>query len=1220
MLYDCVDGCDRTGANAFHSRKSRTMHQITCQHVRALNAALDEQLSTHKPSLPPSKRRRIDNTVSEPGVSESAEQIVSIDTSDLLSTPLPVISSASQTTNLPIPPLTRSRARRLNTAFREHHDALPEAPAPLPPPEPVQSALPFAPHARRRRQPFATEPDVFGRYRVYNALPLTIPDATSLDNNPATQIPQHTPPANTRSIKDIIAPCPNISAFYIQRHHWLGGNQKSLDDRDSLCNNVILQPDFNRNDIIGVNFRALDDQLAEAAKTWDPGCPPSEGWQTRVLNVQIPPPPKNALSSDPVFYEVPGFRARSLIDQMRRHFSHNKPNHFHYEPYEAYWIPPDASPGATPIELRDEVYSSPAMMRYHREIQGLKIADSTCKLPRCVAAYMLSSDGLQFGNFCHTKGWPIFGMFGNVSKYERAKPLSNTVFEVGHIPVLPDSIIEAITKLHGKPPTDALLTHLRRELMQEVWKSLLDDEFIDAYFNGVEIKCADGITRRVFPRILTYSADYPEKVLVAAIRNGGDRLCPRCLVKKSSASLVGTPHDTRLRVAKRRVGNRRYQDKIGKARHFIYQLGRSVQGQDVERLLKGESYVPTLNAFTQRLGNEFNIYSALVVDQLHEVELGVWKSVFKHLVRLVHLNGNTSVVELDKRFRAVPTFGSSIRLFAQDVSSMSRMAARDFEDILQCCYAVFEGLLPPICEEPARTLIFLFASWHGLAKLRLHTKVTLKIFKGLTKKLGLALRNFATLTEGLDVRETPEEYARRKKQYESTKATSTTKKNGKKTKTAPGKTADSGRRQCRLNLNTYKVHALGDYYLIIAEYGTTDSYSTQIGELHNRRVKAQYERTNRRNEVEQMTRIGDICMVLEDIDDALEHFFKPETSPSVDADGLKSLLSGDSYFIGQTDRSEDMIPSITLWADRQRGDDATKLFVLQLKRHLLARFLGTHNHPDFNDQNLGQIHIQKDRMYRHRTLRVNYTTYDVHRDQDVLNPSTSHSVVLLPAELEPGSNDHPFIYAKILGVYHAKVGYGNNLPRRMDFIHVRWLYYDYERPGGWETNRLDRLSYIKCDNSQDITDSFDFIDPKDIIRAAHLIPEFAAGTTTGFLQAATSISHDNSDQTDWNGFYVNRFVDRDMLMRYIGGGVGHFRQKAGQAAASAEESEDEGENAGEFEGEEAEAGDEDEVYVDDGVGEGEGGENEGLQDLDDEFEGAGSDSDQSVISFNENDE
>ncbi|KAG8713124.1 hypothetical protein FRC09_019071 [Ceratobasidium sp. 395] len=356
----------------------------------------------------------------------------------------------------------------------------------------------------------------------------------------------------------------------------------------------------------------------------------------------------------------------------------------------------------------------------------------------------------------------------------------------------------------------------------------MDDEFLDAYFNGVKIKCADGITRRVFPRILTYLADYPKKVLIAAIRNGGGCLCPCCLVKKSSASMVGTSRNANIRVVKRRIGGKRYKKQIGKARNLVLKLGRLVQSKAVKALLKGESYVPTL-----------------------------------------------------------------------DVASMSRMAARDFEDILQCCIAVFKGLLPPICEEPARTLIFLFASWHGLAKSQLHTKVTLKMLESLKSKLGLTLQNFAKLTESLDVRETPQEYARWQKQYKSSKAKSSAK--GKQVTKKAASEGGNGRRRCVLNLNTYKTHSMGDYVPNIEEFGTTDSYSTQIGKLTIQRIKAQYKQTNWRNEVEQMTRISDICMVLEDIDTELKQLAEPADTVSKGNADLESLFSGDPYSIGQRD-------------------------------------------------------------------------------------------------------------------------------------------------------------------------------------------------------------------------------------------------------------------------------------------------------------------------------
>lgn len=47
--------------------------------------------------------------------------------------------------------------------------------------------------------------------------------------------------------------------------------------------------------------------------------------------------------------------------------------------------------------------------------------------------------------------------------------------------------------------------------MQSVWKTLLDDKFLHAWVNGIVVRCGDGVTRRLYPRILTYSADYPEK-------------------------------------------------------------------------------------------------------------------------------------------------------------------------------------------------------------------------------------------------------------------------------------------------------------------------------------------------------------------------------------------------------------------------------------------------------------------------------------------------------------------------------------------------------------------------------------------------------------------------------------------------------------------------------------------------------------------------------------
>ena len=63
----------------------------------------------------------------------------------------------------------------------------------------------------------------------------------------------------------------------------------------------------------------------------------------------------------------------------------------------------------------------------------------------------------------------------------------------------------------GAAASAITITHLKLELVQKVWELLLDDEFMEAYKHGIVITCADGVTRQIYPRFFTYSADYPEK-------------------------------------------------------------------------------------------------------------------------------------------------------------------------------------------------------------------------------------------------------------------------------------------------------------------------------------------------------------------------------------------------------------------------------------------------------------------------------------------------------------------------------------------------------------------------------------------------------------------------------------------------------------------------------------------------------------------------------------
>lgn len=123
-------------------------------------------------------------------------------------------------------------------------------------------------------------------------------------------------------------------------------------------------------------------------------------------------------------------------------------------------------------------------------------------------------------------------------------------------------------------------------------------------------------------------------------------------------------------------------------------------------------------------------------------------------------------------------------------------------------------------------LLFVMAEWHGLAKLRMHTEATLELLDKSTTELGARLRDFKKTTcAAYATKELAREANIRKRRAERE-----AKKKGKLVASTPAQgfgSKSDGRQPKELNLNTIKVHFLGDYTTTIREYGTADSYSTQ---------------------------------------------------------------------------------------------------------------------------------------------------------------------------------------------------------------------------------------------------------------------------------------------------------------------------------------------------------------------------------------------------------
>ena len=79
---------------------------------------------------------------------------------------------------------------------------------------------------------------------------------------------------------------------------------------------------------------------------------------------------------------------------------------------------------------------------------------------------------------------------------------------------------------------------------------------------------------------------------------------------------------------------------------------------------------------------------------------------------------------------------------------------------IQCAIAVFEGLFSPPHDKIIHELLFELATWHGFAKLRLHTELSICILEVSTMQLGSDLWRFESVTcEAFNTWELPSEEA-----------------------------------------------------------------------------------------------------------------------------------------------------------------------------------------------------------------------------------------------------------------------------------------------------------------------------------------------------------------------------------------------------------------------------------------------------------------------------
>lgn len=282
------------------------------------------------------------------------------------------------------------------------------------------------------RDRLVTIANVFGIWRDYPRRPSYDPDT----------IVHPDELSNQRSVNDGVVdplsssfsrvppwPFANMSIWRLMTWLNLGSAMKTEAEVNRLAEEIRDAGGLPATDLEGFNAHRENKRL-DAAQ----GSPLfSDGFRESSVPIRVPtgdPTPKQRAKT----YNVPGFYFRKLTSVIKVAFEGPLAEHFHFSPYKLFHKSPVTGEDE---RIFCEVYDSDAFAEAHEDVQRhgrLPPDDPDCKREKVVAALMFWSDSTHLTDFGTAKIWPIYLLFGNVSKYIRMRPTSGACHHLAYIP------------------------------------------------------------------------------------------------------------------------------------------------------------------------------------------------------------------------------------------------------------------------------------------------------------------------------------------------------------------------------------------------------------------------------------------------------------------------------------------------------------------------------------------------------------------------------------------------------------------------------------------------------------------------------------------------------------------------------------------------------------------------------------------------------------------
>jgi len=202
-----------------------------------------------------------------------------------------------------------------------------------------------------------------------------------------------------------------------------GSSVKSNDKLNHLIKEVLSHPEFKLHELLMFNVMHRN-WKADAAKEQ---CQFLCGFRHANIVIEVPSGSKHIA---PCLFSIPGLCYCKITTLIQESFESPISSKFHLSPFKLYWKHADRE---IDEHIYSEVYNSNIFLDVHTKVQHTETDNPNCKHEKVVAILIFWSDATHLATFGTAKMWPIYMLFGNLSKYIRCWPNSGATKHLAYI-------------------------------------------------------------------------------------------------------------------------------------------------------------------------------------------------------------------------------------------------------------------------------------------------------------------------------------------------------------------------------------------------------------------------------------------------------------------------------------------------------------------------------------------------------------------------------------------------------------------------------------------------------------------------------------------------------------------------------------------------------------------------------------------------------------------